>query len=118
MELQCEVIHFGSQSKEALSVLRGTVLLLALESSVVIGLRIAELARGGADAQRSTSYRQLKDDAVIEVTISLISGAAVTNVIKRFRELVAANTEHFSATERYRFLRPPLPRTVSVRVLL
>ena len=115
MELQCEVIHFGSQSKEALSVRRGTDLLLALESSVVIGLRIAELARGAA---RSTSYRQRKDDAVIEVTISLISGAAVTNVIKRFREQVAANTEHFSATERYRFLRPPLPRTVSVRVLL
>jgi hypothetical protein len=109
MELQCEVIHFGSQSKEALSVLRGTVLLLALESSEVIGLRIAKLARGGADAQR---------EAHLTVTISLISGAAVTNVIKRFRELVAANTEHFSATERYRFLRPPLPRTVSVRVLL
>jgi hypothetical protein len=52
MELQCEVIHFGSQSKEALSVLRGTVQLLALESSEVIGLRIAKLARGGADAQR------------------------------------------------------------------
>ena len=109
MELHCEVIHFGSQSKEALSVLRGTVLLLALESSEVIGLRIAKLARGGADAQR---------EAHLTVTISLISGAAVTNVIKRFRERVAANTEHFSATERYRFLRPPLPRTVSVRVLL
>ena len=109
MELQCEVIHFGSQSREGLSVLRGTVLLLALESSEVIGLRIAKLARGGADAQR---------EAHLTVTISLISGAAVTNVIKRFRELVAANTEHFSATERYRFLRPPLPRTVSVRILL
>ena len=53
MEIQCEVIHFGSQSKEALSVRRGTVLLLELKSSVVIGLRIAELARGGADAQRA-----------------------------------------------------------------
>jgi hypothetical protein len=32
--------------------LSGTVLLLALESSEVIGLRIAKLARGDADAQR------------------------------------------------------------------
>ena len=53
-------IKWSYNAKSSISVCRarrrypfpGTVLLLALESSEVIGLRIAKLARGGADAQR------------------------------------------------------------------
>jgi hypothetical protein len=75
-----------------------TVLLLALESSEVIGLRIAKLAGGGVDAQDEAHLIvSEKVDAVIEVTASFMSGAAVTKVINRFREQVAANTKRLSA---------------------
>jgi hypothetical protein len=75
-----------------------TVLLLALESSEVIGLRVAKLAGGGVDAQYEADLIvSEKVDAVIEVTASFMSGAAVTKVINRFREQVAANTKRLSA---------------------
>jgi hypothetical protein len=72
-------------------------LLLALESSEVIGLRVAKLAGGGVDAQREAHFIiSEKVDAAIEVTASLMSGATITNVIDRLREQVAANIRRLS----------------------
>jgi hypothetical protein len=75
-----------------------TALLLALESSEVIGLRVAKLAGGGVDAQHEAHLIvSEKVDAVFEVGARLMSGATVINVISRFREQVAANARRLSA---------------------
>lgn len=73
-------------------------LLLALESSEVIGLRVAKLAGGGVDAQHEAHLIvSEKVDAVFEVSARLMSGATAINVINRFREQVAANARRLSA---------------------
>jgi len=75
-----------------------TALLLALESSEVIGLRVAKLAGGGVDAQHEAHLIvSEKVDAVFEVSARLMSGATAINVINRFREQVAANARRLSA---------------------
>jgi hypothetical protein len=74
---------------------------LALESSEVIGLRVAKLAAGDLDAQHeSRLIVSEKVDAVFEVGISLLSGATATNVVNRFRKQVAANAMRLSAGAR------------------
>jgi hypothetical protein len=74
---------------------------LALESSEVIGLRVAKLAAGDLDAQyESRLIVSEKVDAAFEVGISLLSGATATNVVNRFREQVAANAMRLSAGAR------------------
>ena len=73
------------------------VTLLALESSVVIGLRVAKLAGGGVGAQHEAHLMvSEKIDAVVEVGVRLLCGATAVNVINRFREHVAANAERLS----------------------
>lgn len=75
-----------------------TVLLLALESSEVIGLRVSKLAGGGVDARHEAHLIvSEKVDAVFEISARLMSGATVINVINRFREQVAANARRLSA---------------------
>jgi hypothetical protein len=77
------------------------VTLLALESSEVIGLRIAKLAGGGVDAQHEAHLMvSEKIDAVVEVGVRLLCGATAVNVINRFREHVAANAERVPETSR------------------
>ena len=74
------------------------VILLALESSEVIGLRIAKLAGGGIDAQHEARLMVVeKIDAVVEVGTRILCGATTINVINRFREHVAANAKRLSA---------------------
>ena len=74
-----------------------TVILLALESSEVIGLRVAKLAAGGVDAQHEARLMvSEKIDAVVEDGAGLLCGATAINVIDRFRERVAANAERLS----------------------
>jgi hypothetical protein len=74
------------------------VVWLALESSEVIGLRVAKLAAGGIDAQHETRLIVgEKVGAIFEVGISFLSGATATNVINRFRDQVAANARRLSA---------------------
>ena len=75
-----------------------TVLLLALESGEVIGLRVAKLAGGGVDAQHEAHLIvSEKVDAVFEVSAGLMFGATAISVINRFREQVAANARRLSA---------------------
>jgi hypothetical protein len=74
------------------------VVWLALESSEVIGLRVAKLAAGGIDAQHEARLIVgEKVSAIFEVGNSFFSGATATNVINRFREQVAANARRLSA---------------------
>jgi hypothetical protein len=77
-----------------------TVSLLALESSEVIGLRVAKLARGGVDAENEAHLLvNEKIVAVVDTSMRLVCGATTSDVIDRFREQVAANVLRLS-TER------------------
>lgn len=74
-----------------------TVVSLALESSEVIGLRVARLARGGDEAQHEAHLIvREKVEAVFETGARLVSGATLIDVIERFREQVAANARRLS----------------------
>jgi len=73
------------------------VTLLALESSEVIGLRVAKLSGGGVDAQHEAHLMvSEKIDAVVDAGVRLLCGATASTVINRFREHVAANVERLS----------------------
>lgn len=74
-----------------------TVTLLALESSEVIGLRVAKFAGGGVDAQHEAHLMvSEKIDAVVEAGARFLCGATADNVINRFRQQVAANAERLA----------------------
>ena len=75
-----------------------TVSLLALESSEVIGLRIAKLARGGVDAENEAHLLvNEKIAAAFDAGMRLMCGATSSHVIEGFREQVAANVVRLSA---------------------
>jgi hypothetical protein len=106
--MQSHSFRFGERGGAILSPW-STVLLLALESSEVIGLRVAKLAGGGVDAQHEAHLIvSEKLDAVFEVSARLMSGATAINVINRFREQVAANVRRLSP-ENYRAILSPMP---------
>jgi len=74
------------------------IVLLALESCEVIGLRVAKLAAGGIDAHHETRLIvSEKVGALLEVSMGLLSGTTAPNVIRRFREQVAASARRLSA---------------------
>ena len=77
-----------------------TVVMLVLESSEVIGLRIAKLAHGGVDAENE-AYLLVNEKivAVFDAGMGLVCGATTSHVIDGFREQVAANALRLS-TER------------------
>jgi hypothetical protein len=73
------------------------VLSLMLESSQVIGLRIAKLAGGGIDAEHEAHLiLSEKVGAVFELSARLATGATLIEVLDRFREQVAANAGRLS----------------------
>ena len=77
-----------------------TVVLLALESSEVIGLRVAKLARGGVDAEREAHLLvNEKIVAAFDVGMRLVCGETTNHVIDGVREQVVANAQRLS-TER------------------
>ena len=68
------------------------VVLLALEATEVIGLRLAKLAGGDADAQQEVHLMVIeKIDAVIQVSGALLDSASAGEVFSRVRGHVAAN---------------------------
>ena len=63
-----------------------TVVMLALESSEVIGLRVAKLAHGGVDAQNEAHLLvNEKIVAVFDAGMRLVCGATTSHVIDGFR---------------------------------
>jgi hypothetical protein len=76
------------------------VVMLALESSEVIGLRVAKLAHGGIDAENEAHLLvHEKIVAIFDAGIRLVSGATTSHLIDEFRKQVAANALRLS-TER------------------
>ncbi len=85
------------------------VVMLALESSEVIGLRVAKLAQGGADAQNEAHLLvNEKVVAVFDVGMRLVCGATTSHVIDGFRKQVAANALRLSTDTSLRLARREL----------
>ena len=100
---QCSAIVKGSADrKQKLTQLNDLLrrVMLALESSEVIGLRVAKLAQGGSEAQNEAHLLvNEKIVAVFDAGMRLVCGATTSHVIDGFREQVAANALRLS-TER------------------
>jgi hypothetical protein len=71
-----------------------STVLLAFESSNVIGLRMMKIISGGSGSHDETNLMVMeKVQAMSEASASLMAGATVSSVIDRFREHVAANAK-------------------------
>ena len=67
-------------------------LILAVESSDVIALRMMKLMSGDKDALDECHLMIFeKVDAAFEASAGLLAGASGDDVIRRYRQLVAAN---------------------------
>ena len=70
------------------------VVMLVLESSEVIGLRVAKLAGGGVEAQHEAHLMvSEKIDAAFEAISSLMVGASVDEIVHQYRQHVALNAK-------------------------
>jgi hypothetical protein len=100
-EIMMQDLRANLQEREMLMFgLWFAVVMLALESSEVIGLRVAKLAHGGVDAQDEAHLLvNEKIVAVFDTGMRLVCGATTGHVIDSFREQVAANALRLS-TER------------------
>jgi hypothetical protein len=72
-------------------------MMLAIESSEVIGSRLQRLAAGGFEA-RAEAHLMISEkvDAVFEATATLMAGGTPAAIIDRYREHVAANAARLS----------------------
>ncbi len=72
--------------------------LLAVEAQKVIELRLVRIAWGGAEGQAEmVSMVGEKVVAAMEATTTLMTGGSAEQVVARYRELVADNTQRLTA---------------------
>jgi len=70
-----------------------TIMMLAIESNGVVGLRLMKLASGGGDAQVEAELMlREKIDAAFEASATLIAGGSMDRIVDRYREHVSANS--------------------------
>lgn len=70
---------------------------LAFESGNVIGLRMMKMMSGGRGSHDEAHLMMTeKVNAMIEASVSLMSGATTGSVVERYREHVAANAKRLS----------------------
>jgi hypothetical protein len=75
-----------------------TIIMLAVESNGVIGLRLMRLAGGGGDAQVEADLMlREKIDAALEASATLVAGGSVACIVDRYREHVSANSSRLLA---------------------
>ncbi len=74
------------------------IMLLALESSSVINLRLAKISRGG-EAGRIESMLMIDEKVCtgIEGAVAMMNGATALEVVALYRDQVAANQLRLSA---------------------
>jgi hypothetical protein len=69
-------------------------MMLAVEAHSVIALRLVKLMGGGRAARREASLMvSEKIAAALETSASLVNGASGDDVVRRYRQLVAANAK-------------------------
>jgi hypothetical protein len=68
------------------------LILLAIESSDVIALRVMKVMSGGSEAVHETELMfSEKANAAFEAVASLMAGASGDEIVHRYRQLVAIN---------------------------
>jgi hypothetical protein len=77
------------------------LMLLAVESSGVVSLRMMKLMSGDRDALREAELMiSEKIDAAFEAGASLMAGASGDQIIHRYRQHVAVNAERLGRRNR------------------
>jgi hypothetical protein len=78
-------------------------MLLAVEASGVIALRMMKIMRGGRSARREANLMvSEKIKAAIEATGSLANGASGNDIVHRYRQHVEKNAKRLSGRSRNR----------------
>jgi hypothetical protein len=74
-----------------------SLMMLAVESNRVIGLRTMKLMRGGKRAQREAELMvREKIDAALDASAKLMAGASGDAIVRRYRRRVAANAKRLT----------------------
>jgi len=76
-------------------------MMLALESNGVMALRYMKLLRGGKNARREAELMVIeKIEAAIQASGRLLAGASGDEIIRRYRQHVAANAKRLARKKR------------------
>jgi hypothetical protein len=75
-----------------------SAVMLAVESSEVVSLRMMKISQGGGDAYSEAALMlREKVAAGVEAQKAIWSGDTISSVIERYREHVAANAKRLTA---------------------
>jgi hypothetical protein len=92
-----------------------SLMMLAVEANGVVALRMMKLMLGGRRARREAERMvSEKIDAAFKATTSLMSGASGDEIVRHYRQRVAANAKRLrslnSGRSRQRVLKRTQPR--------
>ena len=74
-----------------------STMMLTVESSCVIGLRVTKMARGGLEAYNEAVLMvSEKVDAAREAHTTMLTGGSAALIINRYREHVASNQKRLT----------------------
>jgi hypothetical protein len=89
-----------------------SLMMLAAEANGVIALRMMKLMLGGRRARREAKLMvSEKIDAAVEATASLMAGASGDEIVRRYRQHVAANAKRLGKVNSGRSRTRVLKRT-------
>ena len=71
-----------------------SLMMLAIDANRVVGLRVMKLMLGGRGARREAQLRvSEKIDAALKASASLMAGASGDEIVRQYRQRVAANAK-------------------------
>ena len=71
-----------------------SLMMLAIDANRVVGLRVMKLMLGGRGARREAQLMvSEKIDAAFEASASLMAGASGDEIVRQYRQRVAANAK-------------------------
>ena len=73
-----------------------STMMLTVESSCVIGLRVTKMARGGLELTTRPSLWSVRNDAAGEAHTTMLTGGSAALIINRYREHVASNQKRLT----------------------
>ena len=73
-----------------------STMMLTVESSCVIGLRVTKMARGGLELTTRPSLWSVRNDAAREAHTTMLTGGSAALIINRYREHVASNQKRLT----------------------
>jgi hypothetical protein len=89
-----------------------SLMMLAVEANGVVALRMMKLMRGGRRARREAKLMvSEKIDAAFEASARLMAGASSDEIVRRYRQHVAANAKRLGKLNSGRGRNRALKRT-------